>query len=94
MLLYIVSLLVMVIYIRAGHGFSWKPGEVGQLVAGLSLIVLLSILTWRDNQVKWLPAGLLLLLGSAYLWFNIARSPGWRLAAKPLAGRPLEGAGH
>jgi O-antigen/teichoic acid export membrane protein len=96
MLLYIVYLFVMVIYIRARHGFVWKPAEAGQLVQGMALVVLLSVLTWRDNQVRWLPVGLFTLLGGAYLWFQIGVS-GWHglnAARNSLAGGPLDRTGH
>jgi O-antigen/teichoic acid export membrane protein len=93
MLLYVAYLLVMVIYLRARHAFAWKPGEVGQFVAGLTLVVSLSVLTWRDNQVKWLPVALFILLGAAYLLCNVGKSA-WRPAAKSLVGGPLDGAGR
>ena len=93
MLLYMVYLLVMVIYIRARHGFVWRSGEAGQFVVGLALVVLLSVLTWRDNQVKWLPVGLFTLLGGAYLLFNIGRS-GWHglhSLGESVSGKPFHG---
>jgi O-antigen/teichoic acid export membrane protein len=96
MVLYIVYLLVMVIYIRARHGFVWKPAEAGQFMVGLALVVSLSVVTWRDNQVKWLPVGLFTLLGGPYLLWHIGAS-GWHGlngAMKSLVGGPRGGAGH
>jgi O-antigen/teichoic acid export membrane protein len=78
MLLYIVYLLVMVIYVRARHGFIWGRGEAVQFFVGLALVVLLSVVTWADNQVKWLPFGLFTLLGGTYLLLNIGSSS-WHL---------------
>jgi hypothetical protein len=83
----------MVVYIRSRHGFVWRPGEAGQFMVGLALVVLLSGLTWRDNQVKWLPLALFTLLGGAYLLFNIGRS-GWHglhSLSESMSGKPFDG---
>jgi PST family polysaccharide transporter len=94
MLLYVLYLLVMIIYIRVRHGFAWRAVESGQFMVGLALVILLSVLTWRDNQVKWLPFGLFTLLGGAYLLISVGISGrhGLRWFGKAPAGKPLHGA--
>jgi PST family polysaccharide transporter len=52
MVLYLLYLPAMALYIRAKHGFVWKPGEVGRFLVGLTLILILSLLTWQDLQVR------------------------------------------
>jgi len=64
LLTYIVYMLVMSYYVWDKHGLVWKMEEVYQFIGGLSLVLIVSVVTWRSINVQWLPL-LFLCVGSS-----------------------------
>ena len=77
--LYVAYLIVMIYYVRAHHGFRVGREEIQRFFAGLSMILFLSFLTWRDISLRVLPIGSFFLLGGLFLWLSLPRST-WRHA--------------
>jgi hypothetical protein len=67
----------MAFYIRAKHGFIWTTGKVIRFLGGLLLVILLSAITWHDENVKWVPVGVAVILGWVYVFATLGKT-GWR----------------
>ncbi len=71
MVLYVVYLPVMVYYVWHRHGFAWQRGEILRFLGGLTLVVVLSAMTWDDLTVRWWSAGSLVGLGGIFVVLSV-----------------------
>jgi O-antigen/teichoic acid export membrane protein len=83
MLLYFLYLPLMLAYVRIKHGFVVTWMEVGHFLGGVTLVGILSWLTWNDEIVRGLAAGVWLLLVVALAMLQFRGFPGRSLFIRP-----------
>lgn len=71
MILYMVYFPVMMYYVWHKHGFAWQRGEVLRFLGGLLLVVVLSVMTWNDETVRWWSVASLLGLGGLFTGLSL-----------------------
>ena len=86
MILYLVHMPVMALYVRAKHGFVVTWMEMGYFLGGLTLVLLLSAYTWRDEHFRFSALVLLLLLGGGGLILSL-RGTDWTVWLRMRRGR-------
>ncbi len=86
MILYLVHMPVMALYVRAKHGFVVTWMEMGYFLGGITLVLLLSAYTWRDEHFRFSALVLLLLLGGGGLILSL-RGTDWTVWLRMRRGR-------
>jgi enterobacterial common antigen flippase len=82
MCMYAVYLVAMAAYVRRVHGLRLRRVELGAFAAGLVLVVLMSLLTWHDVRIQFVPVAAFAACGAVFL-YGMRRASSLRGAESP-----------
>lgn len=77
MVMYLLYLPVMIVYARLKHGFFWARDDVGRFLAGLALVLFLTVFTWTDEDVRLAAVAAFAILVTAFTITSL-RGTAWR----------------